>query len=442
MYAQGLQDNLNHMKAVVRELYIFSNQLITITSLEANQAMVIDQREKILLERAVVALTNQLKILNDSIPQLVSLIGTATRSVQGLSQVNYQPSIEEKVSVVISDKDKEVFLKNLNSSRLSINKLKQEYGVVQGAVDARRPSMYAKISNSFFRNLSINLVNQGYFSLLNKNLRKINSRFVVSTYVSMILFSIAWVFLLSIVIFSFLLFFDVSLLFPFVSVASDGVFSRALRFFWVILAFPIFTGLGMYFYPHSEAKNLGSKINQELPFVAIHLSAIASSGIEPVKMFEIILKGEDYRYTGIEFKKLLNLINFHGEDIVNALRKISLSTSSSKLRELLNGFAVAISSGGNLLQFLKKHSETLLFDYKLERERYTKISETFMDIYISIAIAAPMIMLMIFVIIGGTGLSGGIFNLGVSALSFLLIFVIVLLNVFFLTFLRIKQPAF
>ena len=83
----------------------------------------------------------------------------------------------------------------------------------------------------------------------------------------------------------------------------------------------------------------------------------------------------------------------------------------------------------------------MLFDYKLEREKNNKISETFMDIYISVAIAAPMILLMIFVIIGSTGLMGNLFNLSTEALSILLILSIVILNIFFLVFLRMKQPT-
>jgi uncharacterized BrkB/YihY/UPF0761 family membrane protein len=83
----------------------------------------------------------------------------------------------------------------------------------------------------------------------------------------------------------------------------------------------------------------------------------------------------------------------------------------------------------------------MLFDYRLERERYTKISETFMDIYISVAIAAPMIFLMIFIVIGSTGLTGGILDLGTKTLSFLLILIIIILNLLFLAFLRLKQPT-
>jgi flagellar protein FlaJ len=196
-----------------------------------------------------------------------------------------------------------------------------------------------------------------------------------------------------------------------------------------------------YIIPLSEAKNLGRRIDQELPFVTIHMSAIASSGLEPVSIFRIILKGDDYKYTNIEFKKIMNLINFHGESTANALRKISMSTPSQKLKELLNGLAVTITSGGELSNFLNQHAETMLFDYKLEREKNNKVSETFMDIYISVAIAAPMILLMMFVIIGSTGLIGNFFNLSINAISLLLILFIVVLNIFFLLFLKIKQPA-
>ena len=450
MYFSGLTDNLKQMREIVRELYIFSNQLNYINNLESGKNIVIDRREKYLLENSIDPLFNQLKILNRSLPELVGMVGVSnlTPNVQlnkkekaaPLSKVEYQPTLDKKISVVISDKDRDDFLNNLNKSKLSVNKLKKKYGKTKEIGVIGKPSAYATISNRIFRKISINLVNKGYFKLLNKNLRKVNSRFVVSTYVSMMLFTGMITAISSLFLYLFILFFNISPLFPFISFATDPILGRALRFSWIVVLLPVLSLLGMYFFPYSEAKNLGGKIDRELPFVTIHMSAIASSGVEPVKMFEIILRGKDYKYVTVEFKKLLNLINFHGEDIVGALRKISISSSSAKLRELLNGFAVAITTGGNLNQFLHKHSETLLFDYRLEREKYTKISETFMDIYISVAIAAPMILLMIFVIIGGSGLIGGFLNLSLDVLSMLLILIIVLINVFFIMFLKIKQP--
>ncbi len=170
------------------------------------------------------------------------------------------------------------------------------------------------------------------------------------------------------------------------------------------------------------------------------MSSVASSGVNPVNIFTIIVKSGEYKYTNIEFKKLLNLIYFHGEDIVSALRKTAVLSPSSKLADLLNGLAFTIKSGGDIHNFLIEHVDNLLFDYKLDRERYIKISETFMDIYISVAIAAPMIFLTLFIIIGGIGLGGGFFNLGVNSISLIMFLTIIILNIAFIIFLKMKQP--
>ena len=94
-------------------------------------------------------------------------------------------------------------------------------------------------------------------------------------------------------------------------------------------------------------------------------------------------------------------------------------------------------NGQNIIE----NSERLLFDYKLEREKYTKTAETFMNIYISIVIAAPMIFLMLFVIIGGTGLLSSFIGISVDVLGILIILLIVLLNLGFLLYLKFKQPV-
>jgi Flp pilus assembly protein TadB len=447
-----LRDNLKQMKEIVRELHTFSKQYDAIGNFEYSSNITIDQREKKLLREVIVFLTNQLKILNKSLPGLIDRIGlykglsskeeTKASGGDDLTKIRYHPEEgEPEVALVISGKDKDKFLENLSKSRFSIRKLKEKYAVEKKPTMYRRSSNYARTSNKFFRGFSNELVANGYFKNLNRSLRKINSRYVVGTYVSMMLFTSLLVLGASAMLFAILLFFNLSILWPFVGIAEEAIYLRMIKFFWIVPVFPVVCAFLFYIFPSSEAKNLGKRIDQELPFVTIHMSAIASSGVEPISIFRIILKGDDYKYTNIEFKKLMNLINFHGESTANALRKISSSTPSVKLKALLNGLAVTITSGGELGSYLDQHADTMLFDYKLERERNNKISETFMDIYISVAIAAPMILLMIFVIIGSTGLIGNLFNLSTEALSILLILSIVVLNIGFLTFLKVKQPT-
>ena len=136
----------------------------------------------------------------------------------------------------------------------------------------------------------------------------------------------------------------------------------------------------------------------------------------------------------------MNYINFYGYDLVSALRLASKHSPSERLGMLFNGLATTIRSGGELTEFLKKHADSLLFDYRLEREKYTKIAETFMDIYISILIAAPMILMILFILLSLTGYGSGFMT--PALLSIAIISIISVLNVGFLLFLNVKQPKF
>lgn len=196
----------------------------------------------------------------------------------------------------------------------------------------------------------------------------------------------------------------------------------------------------MFFYPSSQRKSLEKEINQELPFMIIYMSAIATSGIEPSKIFQIIAMSSDYPYNRREIRKLTNYINFYGYDLVTALKNSARTCPSERLGQLFEGLATTITSGGELSEFLNKHSETLLFDYRLEREKYTQIAETFMNIYISVVIAAPMIMMMLFILMSLTSIGSGLFS--PATIGLLTVLIISLLNVGFLIFLNMKQPKF
>ncbi len=460
MATESLRQNIEQIKEIIRETYIFTNQLNIIKNLESDKKVIINTREKVLLNNAVNSLLIQLGILNKSIPELVNNIGFFKRlqtdkkykefvrkvvaekgAKKFLLKIKYKPSkVRNKISVTISGKDKRKYLDNLTKSNLYINQLKKRYSVKAPVSDFGKSSIYARISNHFFRDYSNRLLNRGYLGSLNRDLRKINSRFVVGTYASMIFFTITISIFVGALVLAALLFYDIHLTYPILVPTEESFLLRIVKFFWIIIVIPSVVAALMYFYPKSEAKNIGAKINQELPFVTIHMSAIATSGVEPVSIFKIIVKSEEYVHTRLVFRRILNLINLHGYDLVTALKKTAQVSPSTKLKELLESIATSITSGGSLSSFLNEHAETLFFDYRLEREKYTKTSETFMDIYISIVIAAPMILLILFVIMGSTGL----YFMGITPdiMGILIILAIVFLNVGFIVFLKMSQPAF
>jgi len=439
-----LKENIEHEKKIIKELYILLDKKRV-----AEQGNPNDPQIK-LVEDGINSLVNQVKIANNVIPSLLEDVSAAQKlpsqnsdnpkpQNRNLVRVSYQMPGQPQAMITINKSDRERLLQELNVNYNSLKKINLPKKTKKSDLqEFKKPSSYARISNKMFLGLSNKLVNSGNFNELRDNLRKANVPFLITTYLSIAIFTTVLAFFGGVGYFIFSLFFSLSLEFPFIGPASTEI-THVLINASVIFALPILVLILFYTYPMGERRGIEKKINSEIPFVAIHMSAIAGSGIEPSQIFRIIAMNEEYKYTGEELKKVINQVNVYGYDLINALKNTAKNTSSKKLSELLSGLATTIYSGGNLTRFLDKRAESLLFDYRLEREKYSKMAETFMDIYISIIIAAPMIMMMLIILVSITG-----FNVGMSVptLAIVIVMVIALINVLFLVFLQIKQPNY
>lgn len=435
MSLELLKNNINKELNIVHECKDLNEKLIVIQN-KPNFSQ-LEKDEANIIVSSLNALYQQIDILNNSIPDLLKNISfynplsddssgkmnidngnksdKSNKSKTNILEVKYSvDNSNEKLGIKKEDQKK--FLENLTSYQKLIPKLKKE-----SSFNAFDP--YILISNKMFRKTSNFLLEKGYFKDIKNDLRKITSPLLLDTYLSMSIFSTF------ISLFAGLL---IGVLFYFLSFGI-GI-SIATIFFIPILVFFMFI-----IYPSSKRKSLDKEINQELPFMTIYMAAIATSGIEPSKIFDIVVSSKEYPAIQREVKKLTNYINFYGYDLVSSLKKSAQNCPSERLAQLFDGLATTITSGGELTTYLSKHSETLLFDYRLEREKYTHIAETFMSIYISVVIAAPMILMILFILMS---LAKFGINMSIQTISFLTVIIVGLLNVLFLSFLNMKQPKF
>lgn len=285
---------------------------------------------------------------------------------------------------------------------------------------------YIRISNYFFYNLSSRLFEQGYFKDVRANLISASVPIFSRSYMSMTFFSACIAAILGILYSLFLVIINLDVLILLRNIGISFALGAGVFF-------------ALYNYPATEKKSLSTKIDEELPFICLHMSSIAGSGIEPSKIFEVVIADKESPTIRKEFKKIINQINIYGYDVLTALKNVAKETPSKKLAELLSGMATSISEGGDLGEFLKKRSETLFFDYKLIREKYTKLAETFMNIYISIVIMAPMLFSLLILLIGVSGFGGG---MEPGVLTLILILGVSFINVVFLMVLHMKQPSY
>ncbi|MEM0333029.1 MAG: type II secretion system F family protein [Candidatus Aenigmatarchaeota archaeon] len=204
---------------------------------------------------------------------------------------------------------------------------------------------------------------------------------------------------------------------PFLSYASIMIFVSILSFIYVFaityfilsifsvpsklsFVYSIFSGMltsaisfiFMYFYPSQRASSRKRNIDNSLPFVLIHMSALVDSGLPPYQMFKLISNFEEYGEISKEFKKIVRNIEEFGLDPMTAIKEVATRSPSEDLQQLLLGFVTTTESGGNIKLYLKTVGEQTLFDYRKKREKYIRTLDLMSELYTGIIVASPLFL--------------------------------------------------
>ncbi len=421
---EGLKKAISMEKKSISELSSSFNHLDNVK----------DKEEKRFMKEHISKLQNSFKKINDDI----------LKELENLNLSKPLKKAEEKLPLLIPLEKKPKKPKLTKKFGRQLSQLEKETikrirgkKVKLGVERIQKPNQFSKIANKYFYKTAGKLSKDKNFEILKKDLIRTNLEFTPVNYISVTLLTTTISIIVAFFLFLFFLLFDIGGEASIISLATGNFGIKFLQTFWILFVIPIGTFMFMYFYPTLEKKSTEYRINQELPFSIIHMSAISGSMIEPSKIFNIIITTKEYPYLEKEFTKLINQINVYGYDLVSALRSIALQSPSKKLSELLTGLATTINSGGDLTDFFNKRAQTLLFEYKLEREKNTKTAETFMDIYISIVIAAPMILMLLLMMMKISGLG---IALGTSSITIMIVLAVSVINIAFLAFLHLRNP--
>ncbi|MBC8435302.1 type II secretion system F family protein [archaeon] len=431
MKVEEIRRNLEQEKKVIKEILYLQG---TIQSLE--------ESERNFYQTTIESLRNQLRILNNSLLLLINSVSFAKpltpppsqdKFVKPLSETSknvvstnapvkmkyVSPSTKQPVFVSIDKKEKESFAKELRLSETNLSQLKKVSDKKQKIV--RKWGRLAKVSNKVYGKLGEKLT--PLFQDLKGDLRSANILFLLHTYVAMALFVSTISFFVALVIFITLMVF-----FPQSAILWAG---------WFFLL-PVAAFLSFYFGPSLQKGTVEKNVTAELPFATIYMGAIAGSNVEPIRIFKIVAATPEYPFFGMEIRKVINQVELYGVDLVNALKNVAKIATNRRFAELLGGMATNILSGGSLKSYLDKKAENYLVDYRLEMEKYAAIAGTFMDIYISVLITAPLILMMVFVVIQLTNMSAG--GLSSTVLFIIVITLVAVANIIFLVVLHLKQP--
>lgn len=368
----------------------------------------------------------------------------ADAKVPAVPSVKGSEKVQQKVLVASGDaiskldpKTKQAYLRSLGVKSdevkrfvwgIKSKKAKKKKLPVRTKYVIYEPNSFGKVANLFVRKLTMQVTNKypKAFESLYHALRASDVKVLSKTYISIMLFS-------SIIAFFFFM------LFVFIFLDKTSIIFAIVRSIFLGLAGTGLTFFVIYMYPFMLVNSRKREIKEDLPFVIIHMAAVAGSGAHPMTMFNLLLSSEEYKGIKGEIKKIVNYVNLFGYDLSTALRAVALTTPSPAFRELLNGIVATITTGGNLSDYLKEKANDALATYKLERKKYVEVLATYSDIYTGILIAAPLLFMVTLAIINT--LSAKIAGMTISTIANVGIYIVLpVLNGAFILFLNTMQP--
>lgn len=332
-------------------------------------------------------------------------------------------------------KDESPLFEKQETSAFSKSVINEEAKKIKNILERRQtpniyqPSFFGAVANIMIKKISFYLLDTfpEVFKALYNALRLANIRVLSNTYVNIM---VLFVLLSSIIALpaSFFLFTG--------KVPLDQL---VLKTIGMTLLIAISTLIAFYAYPFMKIKERRRNINSNLPFVINHMAAVASSGVPPTRMFQLIADSTEYGEVSIEIAKIVEYIDLFGYDFLTALKSVAAISPSPSFKDFLEGLVSTIESGGDIKSYLSEKAEEAMLSYELERQKYLESISTYSDIYTGILIAAPLFFVTALSMVSMLG--GAIGGMDVNTVIVVGTYIVVpLLNVGFIMFLTMTQP--
>lgn len=178
-----------------------------------------------------------------------------------------------------------------------------------------------------------------------------------------------------------------------------------------------------FVYPSYLVGERKRKLEAALPTAASYMTAMASAGVTPDKIFLSLSREKIGEAIVKDARKISRDIHVFGYDIVHALSEASLRSPSPKYSSFLEGIISTFTSGGELQRYLEVTTETLMNDKVQDEKNFIEALGVMAELFMVVGVVAPIFFIVIFAMMSmlASGEGGG----GSSVMMALLVYIII-----------------
>ncbi|MCE7746874.1 MAG: hypothetical protein GPJ51_00640 [Candidatus Heimdallarchaeota archaeon] len=193
----------------------------------------------------------------------------------------------------------------------------------------------------------------------------------------------------------------------------------------LVIVLPILVLISMFVftwvYPSYLVGERKSKLEAALPTAAGYMTAMASAGVTPDRIFLSLTKEKIGEAIVKDARKISRDIQVFGYDIVHALEEASLRSPSAKYSSFLEGIVGTFTSGGELQRYLEVSSETLMSDKVQSEKNFIDTLGIMAELFMVMGVVAPIFFIVILAMMSMLGGSAGNANLLMAVMVYIII---------------------
>ena len=148
-------------------------------------------------------------------------------------------------------------------------------------------------------------------------------------------------------------------------------------------------------YPAVAAGSRSRNIDANMPYAINYLSSMSTAGITPAEIFRLLGDSPIYGECAVEARYIAREVDIFGRDLLDAIRIVSLSTPSQRMKEFLQGATASISSGGNLTNYFRTKSVQYALENRQTQKQFLDTLAMLAESYITVMVAGVLFLIIL-----------------------------------------------
>ncbi|MDD1711508.1 MAG: type II secretion system F family protein, partial [Methanoregulaceae archaeon] len=166
----------------------------------------------------------------------------------------------------------------------------------------------------------------------------------------------------------------------------------------IIISFAMVAGITFVvflLYPGFVSGNRKRNIESTLPYAINYVTAMSTAGIPPAEIFRQLGSSTIYGESATEARFIALEIDLFGRDLIDALRVVSSTTPSFRMKEFLQGSMGCISAGSNLTEYFRNKAEQYALENRQTQKMFLETLGLIAESYVTAMVAGPLFLIIL-----------------------------------------------